>query len=171
MLTGQRLGAYEVQALIGTGGMGDVYRAHDSRLGRDVALKVLPAEWSADPDRLRRFANEARAAAALNHPHICTIYDVGAGDTGEAPFIAMELLEGETLQERLTRGPLPITQLVDHGINLADALNAAHTKNILHRDIKPANIFLGPTGVKIVDFGLAKTGVGDAAIQSTARRR
>ena len=106
---GQRLGAYEVQALIGAGGMGDVYRAHDRRLGRDVALKVLPAAWSADRDRLRRFANEARAAAALNHPHICTIYDVGAGETGEAPFIAMELLEGETLQERLTRGPLTIT--------------------------------------------------------------
>ena len=167
VLTGQRLGVYEVQALIGTGGMGNVYRGHDSRLGRDVALKVLPAEWSANPDRLRRFANEARAAAALNHPHICTIYDVGAGETGEAPFIAMELLEGETLQERLARGPLTITEVITHGINLADALNAAHTKNILHRDIKPANIFLGPTGAKVVDFGLAKTVVGDAAIQGT----
>jgi TolB-like protein len=167
VLTGQRLGAYEVQALIGTGGMGDVYRGHDRRLGRDVALKVLPAEWSAHPDRLRRFANEARAAAALNHPHLCTIYDVGAGETGEAPFIAMELLEGETLQERLTRGPLTITEVITHGINLAEALNAAHTKNILHRDIKPANIFLGPTGVKVVDFGLAKTVVGDAAIQGS----
>jgi serine/threonine protein kinase/TolB-like protein len=167
VLTGQRLGAYEVQALIGTGGMGNVYRGHDRRLGRDVALKVLPAEWSTDPERLRRFANEARAAAALNHPHICTIYDVGAGETGDAPFIAMELLEGETLQERLARGPLTITQVITHGIHLADALNAAHTKNILHRDIKPANIFLGPTGVKVVDFGLAKTVVGDAAIQGT----
>ena len=167
VLTGQRLGAYEVQALIGIGGMGNVYRGHDRRLGRDVALKVLPPEWSADPDRLRRFANEARAAAALNHPHICTIYDVGAGETGEAPFIAMELLEGETLQERLARRPLTITQVITDGINLADALNAAHTKNILHRDIKPANIFLGPTGVKLVDFGLAKTVVGDAATHGT----
>ena len=141
-LVGRRLGVYQVQELIGAGGMGEVYRAHDSRLGRDVAIKVLPAEWSADRDRLRRFANEARAAAALNHPHICTIYDVGAGETGEPPFIAMELLEGETLQQRLTRGSVDIKQLVDHAIGLADALDAAHARHILHRDIKPANIFL-----------------------------
>ena len=116
------------------------------RLGRDVAIKVLPAAWSADRDRLRRFAQEARAAAALNHPHICTIYDVGTGETGETPFIAMELLEGETLQQRLTRGPLEIARLVADGIGLADALDAAHRKGILHRDIKPANIFLTAHG-------------------------
>ena len=122
--------------------MGEVYRARDTRLGREVAIKVLPTAWSADPDRLRRFAREARAAGALNHPHICTIYDVGTGEAHESPFLAMELLEGETLQQRLTHGPVEIGRLIDDGIGLADALEAAHSKGILHRDIKPANIFV-----------------------------
>lgn len=168
LTSGARLGPYEILSALGAGGMGEVYRAHDTRLGRDVAIKVLPAAWSADRDRLRRFAQEARAAAALNHPHICTIYDVGTGQGGDAPFIAMELLEGETLQQRLTRGSVEAGRLVDDGIGLADALDAAHSKNILHRDIKPANIFLTARGVKILDFGLAKsTPSEDASVQAT----
>ena len=156
LVPGSRLGPFEVVSLLGAGGMGEVYRAHDHRLGRDVALKVLPAAWVSDPDRRRRFANEARAAAALNHPHICTIHEVGIGSDGEPPFIAMELLEGETLRERLTRGPVDTSELVEYGIALADALETAHLKQIIHRDIKPANIVVGPRGPKILDFGLAK---------------
>ena len=154
---GARLGPYEILSPLGAGGMGEVYRARDTRLEREVAIKVLPAAWSADPVRLRRFAREARAAASLNHPHICTIYDVGTGESGDAPFIAMELLVGETVQQRLTRGPLEISRLIADGIALAEALEAAHGKGMLHRDIKPANLFLTTRGPKILDFGLAKT--------------
>ena len=156
LVPGSRLGPFEVVSLLGAGGMGEVYRAHDHRLGRDVALKVLPAAWVSDHDRRRRFANEARAAAALNHPHICAIHEVGIGSDGEPPFIAMELLEGETLRDRLTRGPLDTSELIDYGIALADALETAHLKQIIHRDIKPSNIVIGSRGPKILDFGLAK---------------
>ena len=156
LVPGSRLGPFEVVSLLGAGGMGEVYRAHDHRLGRDVALKVLPAAWVSDHDRRRRFASEARAAAALNHPHICTIHEVGIGSDGEPPFIAMELLEGETLRDRLTRGPLDTSELIDYGIALADALETAHLKQIIHRDIKPSNIVIGSRGPKILDFGLAK---------------
>src|SRR5687768_18142651 len=135
LTTGTKLGPYEILGALGAGGMGEVYRAVDTRLGRNVAIKVLPAAWSGDRHRLRRFAQEARAAAALNHPHICTIHDVATGQSGEAPFIAMELLEGETLQQRLSRGPVEIERVVDDGIGLADALEAAHNQGILHRDI------------------------------------
>ncbi len=137
---GARLGPYEVVALIGAGGMGEVYRAKDTRLGRDVAIKVLPAGFGTDADRLQRFEQEARAAAALNHPNILAVYDIGAHES--APFIVSELLEGETLRERLTAGPLPVRKATDFGIQIAQALSAAHEKGIVHRDLKPENVFI-----------------------------
>ncbi len=139
--------------------MGEVYRARDTRLGRDVAIKVLPAHLTDSPQALERFQRESKSASSLNHPNICTIYDVGF----EPPFIAFELLEGETLHDRLARGPLPIAELVDTSLALTNALEAAHSRGIIHRDIKPSNLFLTPHGPKILDFGLAKTTVPASA--------
>jgi serine/threonine protein kinase/Tol biopolymer transport system component len=152
---GNRLGPYEIVSSLGAGGMGEVYRARDSRLGRDVAIKVLPAAMDRDPDRVARFEREARAIAALNHPNVCALYDIGEQD-GRA-FLVMELLEGETLQQRLSRGPLEYDTVVDFGIALADALDQAHRQGFIHRDLKPANIFLTTRGLpKMLDFGLAR---------------
>ncbi|MGC1450258.1 MAG: protein kinase [Candidatus Sulfotelmatobacter sp.] len=155
LTSGSKLGPYEVVAPIGAGGMGEVYRARDGALGRDVAVKVLPASFSEDGDRLRRFKQEAQAAAALNHPNILTIYHVG--EHSGSPYIVSELLEGESLRQRLQAGPLPVRKAIDCGVQVARGLAAAHDKGILHRDLKPENIFLTKDGrVKILDFGLAK---------------
>ena len=153
---GTRLGPYEILSPIGAGGMGEVYKARDTRLGREVAVKVLPAAYSRDPDRLRRFEQEARAAGSLNHPNILTIHDVGTHEG--APYLVSELLEGETLRERLTRDEtLAPRKAVDHALQVARGLAAAHDKAIVHRDLKPENLFLTRSGViKILDFGLAK---------------
>ncbi|HUD66099.1 MAG TPA: protein kinase [Candidatus Sulfotelmatobacter sp.] len=155
LTSGMKLGPYEIQSLVGAGGMGEVYRAHDSRLDRTVAIKVLPASFSADRERLQRFAQEARAAAALNHPNILSIFDIG--EEQGAPYVVSELLEGETLGERLRTGALPIRRVIDYATQVARGLAAAHEKGIVHRDLKPENLFLTRDGrVKILDFGLAK---------------
>jgi len=152
---GTKLGPYEIQAPIGAGGMGEVYRARDSRLQRDVAIKILPASFSADPERLQRFAQESRAAAALNHPNILSIFDIGE-DRG-APYVVSELLEGETLRDRLRNGPLSSRKAIDYAQQIGSGLAAAHEKGIVHRDLKPENLFITNDGrAKILDFGLAK---------------
>jgi serine/threonine protein kinase len=151
-----RLGPYDILTLLGAGGMGEVYRARDTRLDRSVAIKVLPHDVTGSPRARERFQREARAVAALQHPNICTLHDIGETSDRE-DFIVMELLDGETLHERLARGSLALPQLIDIGIALADALDTAHAAGIIHRDLKPANIFLTARGPKILDFGLAKT--------------
>jgi eukaryotic-like serine/threonine-protein kinase len=146
---------YEILALVGAGGMGEVYRAADLRLNREVAIKVLPGFTKPEPERLRRFEQEARAAAALNHPNILAVYQMGIFE--DAPYLVSELLEGETLRDRLKRGPLPLRKVIDYGIQIAKGLAAAHDKGIVHRDLKPENLFLTKDGrVKILDFGLAR---------------
>jgi eukaryotic-like serine/threonine-protein kinase len=154
-LIGRQIGPYDVLALLGSGGMGEVYRASDVRLGRDVAIKILPAEFSQDAERLRRFEQEARTAGMLSHPNVLIVHDVGVHE--ETPYIVSELLEGETLRERLARGALPFRQGVDYALQVARGLAAAHEKGVIHRDLKPENLFVTNEGLlKILDFGLAK---------------
>ena len=159
---GTKLGPYEIIAPIGAGGMGEVYRARDTRLGREVALKVLPQSFAKDPERLRRFEQEAKAVAVLNHPNILGIHDIG--EQAGAPYIVSELLEGESLRAELEQGRLSARRAVDYAVQIAQGLSAAHDKNIIHRDLKPENVFVTREGrVKILDFGLAKlapTGAG-----------
>src|SRR5436305_10048928 len=152
---GSTLGSCVIVSRLGAGGMGEVYRARDTTLGREVAIKVLSGFSSADPERLARFEQEARAAAALSHANILAVYHMGTAEG--VPYLVSELLEGETLREALRRGPLPLRKSIDYGVQIARGLAAAHEKGIVHRDLKPENLFLTRDGmVKILDFGLAK---------------
>ncbi len=151
---GTKLGPYEIVAPLGVGGMGEVYRARDTRLERTVAIKILPAQFSSDPVRKQRFEREAKTISSLNHPHICVLYDVGSQDGVD--YLVMECVEGETLAKRLEKGPLPVEQVLKLGTQIADALDKAHRSGVNHRDLKPGNIMLTPTGAKLLDFGLAK---------------
>lgn len=151
---GTKLGPYEVLSAIGAGGMGEVYRARDTRLGRDVAIKVLPQDLSSNADLKARFEREARVISSLNHPNICTLHDVGQHNGTD--FLVMEFVEGQTLAERLEKGPLPIEQALKIGIQIAEALDKAHKKGVIHRDLKSGNIMLTKSGAKLMDFGLAK---------------
>jgi serine/threonine protein kinase len=163
--SGTRLGSYEVVAPIGAGGMGEVYQAHDAKLGRDVAIKVLPEAFAHDADRLSRFQREAKMLAALNHPNIATIY--GLEQSGGTSYPVMELVSGETLQERIKReGEVPLEEALTIAAQMAEALEAAHEKSTIHRDLKPGNVKLTPEGkVKVLDFGLAKAFAGDTTTE------
>ena len=151
---GTRLGPYQVTAPIGSGGMGEVYSATDTRLDRTVAIKVLPEHLADDPQRRERFEREAKAVSSLNHPHICTLHDVGEQDGTH--YLVMELVEGDTLAARLEKGRLPLDQALEYAIQIADALDKAHRQGIVHRDLKPGNIMLTKSGVKLLDFGVGK---------------
>ncbi|HEX7879648.1 MAG TPA: serine/threonine-protein kinase, partial [Candidatus Eisenbacteria bacterium] len=154
LAAGTRLGPYEILSPLGAGGMGEVYRARDTRLGRDVAVKVLPEHLSANPDVRARFEREAKTVSSLNHPNICTLFDVGR--EGDTDYLVMELVEGDTLDARLRRGPLPPADLLRIGRQVADALDRAHRAQVIHRDLKPGNIMLTKSGAKLMDFGLAR---------------
>jgi len=154
LVLGTKLGPYEVVGPLGVGGMGEVYRARDTRLGREVAIKILPAELSKDVLRKQRFEREAKTISSLNHPHICVLHDVGHQDGID--YLVMECVEGETLAKRLEKGPLPLEQVLKYGAQIADALDKAHRAGIVHRDLKPGNVMLTGTGAKLLDFGLAK---------------
>jgi eukaryotic-like serine/threonine-protein kinase len=161
VLTGRRVGVYQIHTLLGAGGMGEVYRARDTKLGRDVAFKILPRVFTSDPDRLARFEREARVLASLNHPHIGAIY--GVEDSDGVHALVLELVEGETLVDRLAKGAVPLDQVLRIAIQIASALDTAHRAGIVHRDLKPGNIMLTRSGgasaapiAKVLDFGLAK---------------
>src|SRR5215471_11574032 len=167
LAVGTRLGPYEIQAPIGAGGMGEVYRARDSRLERIVAIKVLPPHLSSSEEMRQRFEREAKTISQITHPYICALYDVGR--EGETEFLVMEYLEGESLADRIARGPLPTEQLLRYGIEIADALDKAHRLGIVHRDLKPGNVMLTKGGVKLLDFGLAKLQAGAVKASSDSR--
>lgn len=161
---GTKLGPYEIQSALGAGGMGEVYRARDTRLDRSVAIKILSAQLSSDPVRKQRFEREAKTVSSLNHPHICVLHDVGHQDGID--YLVMECVEGETLAKRIEKGPLPLDQVLKFGAQLADALDKAHRSGVVHRDLKPGNIMLAPTGAKLLDFGLAKPTISLAGLAS-----
>ena len=160
MEPGTKLGPYQITSQLGAGGMGEVYAATDTRLDRTVAIKVLPEHLASDPGRRERFEREAKAVSSLNHPHICTLHDVGEQDG--IHYLVMELVEGETLEARLSKGRLPLDQALEYAIQIADALDKAHKQGVVHRDLKPGNIMIAKSGVKLLDFGLAKL-KGEAA--------
>jgi len=164
LTSGTKLGPYEIHSSLGAGGMGEVYRARDTRLDRTVAIKVLPHHLSSNPDLKQRFDREARSISSLNHPRICTLHDVG--HQGGVDFLVMEYLEGESLAERLRKGPIPLKETLKIGIEVCEGLEAAQKAGIIHRDLKPANIMLTKNGAKLMDFGLAKpaaAGLGSSA--------
>ena len=164
--TGTRLSSYEIHAPLGAGGMGEVYRATDTKLGRQVAIKILPSEMAQDPERLARFQREARAVAALNHPNVVTLYSVEEADG--VHFLTMELLEGQALDRLIGSGGLPVERIVEIASALSEALSAAHEKGIVHRDLKPANVMVTNDGrVKVLDFGLAKDVGAEASQDAT----
>src|SRR5438874_402834 len=155
LATGTKLGRYEIRSKIGAGGMGEVYLAQDTKLDRKVALKILPADVAAHPDRMKRFVQEAKAASALNHPNILTIYEIDETESGH--FIATEFIDGETLRQRAQGTPMKVAEVLEVATQIAGALSAAHTLGIVHRDIKPENVMIRRDGiVKVLDFGLAK---------------
>src|SRR6202790_186587 len=154
LASGTKLGPYEIQSPLGAGGMGEVYRARDARLDRSVAIKILPTHLSSNPEAKQRFDREARAISSLNHPNICTLHDVGHQDGID--YLVMEFLEGETLADRLIKGPLPLQQVLKYGIEICEGLEKAHRSGVVHRDLKPGNIMLTKSGAKLLDFGLAK---------------
>src|SRR5262252_1649828 len=164
LAAGTKLGPYEIVAPIGAGGMGEVYRAKDTRLDRTVAVKVLPQHLSAAPEVRQRFEREAKTISQFSHSHICALYDVGR--EGETEFLVMEYLEGETLSDRLGKGALPLEQTLRYGIEIADALDKAHRQGIVHRDLKPGNVMLTKSGVKLLDFGLAKLAAPTTGVMS-----
>ena len=153
LAAGAKLGPYEIVAPLGAGGMGEVYRARDTRLDRVVAIKILPAQFSADAVHKQRFEREAKTISSLNHPHICVLYDVGHQDGVD--YLVMECVEGETLAKRLEKGTLPLEQVLKFGAQIAEGLDKAHRSGVVHRDLKPGNIMLTATGAKLLDFGLA----------------
>ncbi len=163
--SGTKLGPYEIQSPLGAGGMGEVYRARDTRLDRSVAVKILPSHLSNDTEARQRFDREARTISSLNHPNICTLFDVGHQDGTD--YLVMEYLEGQTLADRLAKGPLPMEQVLRYSADICDGLEKAHRSGVVHRDLKPGNIMLTKTGAKLMDFGLAKASVVDAAVAST----
>src|ERR1700693_1090181 len=152
--SGTKLGPYEIQSPLGAGGMGEVYRAMDTRLDRTVAIKVLAAHLSSSPELKQRMEREARAISSLNHAHICHLYDIGSQDGTD--YLVMEFLDGETLADRLRKGAVPLNELLKVGIEVAEALEIAHRAGVVHRDLKPGNIMLTKSGAKLMDFGLAK---------------
>ena len=154
LASGTRLGPYEITAPLGAGGMGEVFRAKDTRLGRDVAVKVLPQHLSDNPEVRARFEREAKTVSSLNHPNICTLFDVGR--EGDTDYLVMELVEGETLAARLLKGALPLADVLKLGAQIADALDRAHRAGVIHRDLKPGNVMLAKSGAKLMDFGLAR---------------
>ena len=161
-MIGKTLGHYQITSQLGKGGMGEVYQAKDRKLGRDVAIKVLPEEFAKDADRVARFQREAKLLASLNHPNIAAIY--GLEESGGTNFLVLELVEGDTLADRIKAGPVPVEEALKLALQIAEALEAAHEKGVIHRDLKPANIKVTPEGkVKVLDFGLAKAFAGEQA--------